>query len=63
MATRDISLPMAVDEIQNDIPIDQSNENGLGEDGKPTRSFSEQWKDAKKDGCCGIIIFFIAWYV
>ena len=39
---------MAVNETQNAIPIDQSNENGLGEDGKATRSFSEQWKDAKK---------------
>ena len=29
MATRDISLPMAVDEVQNDIPIDQSNENDM----------------------------------
>ena len=32
MATRDISLPRAVDETQNTIPIDQSNENDLGEE-------------------------------
>ena len=49
MTARDISLPMAVNEVQNTIPIDQSNENDLSEGENSTKSFSQRLKrrDAK----------------
>ena len=61
MTTRDISLPMTVNEVQNAIPIDQSNGNDLSEEENSTKSFSQQWRDAKAEGCSGIISFLIAW--
>ena len=57
MATRHISLPMAIDEVQNATPIDQSNEIEYEEENS-TKSLSQQWRDAKQEGCSGICIFF-----
>ena len=61
MVTRGISLPMAVDEAQNAFPIDHLDENDLSEEENSTKSFSQQWRDAKEEGCSGIIGFLIAW--
>ena len=59
MATRHILLPMAIDEVQNATPIDQSNEIEYEEENS-TKSLSQQWRDAKQEGCSGICIFFLS---
>ena len=61
MSTRDISLPMTVNEVQNAVAVNQSNENHLSEGENSTKRFSQQWRDAKAEGCSGIITFLIAW--